>query len=229
MNNMNHTLYKDCFDINVRVRLWVEVWVGINKMHCKCCFANGKRPQPSSQRFSIINLPSTTVWISPVCAQLQGWQQVALCGFLTSLCQTPAGLCPSLWASSICSSLRCGSESDKNIWNRQNNCVSKSQQQNRVELGQSSTVGVLLCVQIFALRQTESSKMQKYATHFIRGISVLMIPIAATVPSVSTGSEHSEHHADYPQLCSLDLSSTNNDGDAGINNSTSRLLLSVCR
>ncbi|XP_009289575.2 cytochrome c oxidase assembly protein COX18, mitochondrial isoform X2 [Danio rerio] len=41
----------------------------------------------------------------------------------------------------------------------------------------------LLITEIFALRQTESSKMQKYATHFIRGISVLMIPIAATVPS----------------------------------------------
>lgn len=41
----------------------------------------------------------------------------------------------------------------------------------------------LFITEIFALRQTESSKMQKYATHFIRGISVLMIPIAATVPS----------------------------------------------
>lgn len=39
--------------------------------------------------------------------------------------------------------------------------------------------------QIFALRQLEPSKFQKYVTNFIRGISLVMIPIAATVPSVS--------------------------------------------
>ncbi|XP_062982214.1 cytochrome c oxidase assembly protein COX18, mitochondrial [Elgaria multicarinata webbii] len=41
----------------------------------------------------------------------------------------------------------------------------------------------LLIVEIFALRKTELSKFQKYATNFFRGVSVLMIPIAATVPS----------------------------------------------
>lgn len=39
--------------------------------------------------------------------------------------------------------------------------------------------------QIFALRQLEPSKFQKFVTNFIRGISLVMIPIAATVPSVS--------------------------------------------
>ncbi len=39
--------------------------------------------------------------------------------------------------------------------------------------------------QIFALRQLEPSTFQKYVTHFIRGISLVMIPIAATVPTVS--------------------------------------------
>ncbi|XP_059506956.1 cytochrome c oxidase assembly protein COX18, mitochondrial isoform X2 [Stegostoma tigrinum] len=41
----------------------------------------------------------------------------------------------------------------------------------------------LLIVEIFALRRIELSKFQKYATYLIRGISVLMVPIAATVPS----------------------------------------------
>ncbi|XP_067313236.1 cytochrome c oxidase assembly protein COX18, mitochondrial isoform X2 [Pseudorasbora parva] len=41
----------------------------------------------------------------------------------------------------------------------------------------------LLITEIFALRQLEPSKFQKYVTHFIRGISLVMIPIAATVPS----------------------------------------------
>lgn len=44
---------------------------------------------------------------------------------------------------------------------------------------------VYLCCQVFALRRIEASKFQKYVTNFIRGISLLMIPIAATVPSVS--------------------------------------------
>ncbi|XP_078065304.1 cytochrome c oxidase assembly protein COX18, mitochondrial isoform X2 [Mustelus asterias] len=41
----------------------------------------------------------------------------------------------------------------------------------------------LLIVEIFALRRVELSKFQKYVTYVIRGISVLMVPIAATVPS----------------------------------------------
>ncbi|XP_050801014.1 cytochrome c oxidase assembly protein COX18, mitochondrial [Gopherus flavomarginatus] len=41
----------------------------------------------------------------------------------------------------------------------------------------------LLIVEIFALRKLELSRFQKYATNFIRGLSVLMVPIAATVPS----------------------------------------------
>ncbi|XP_036407662.1 cytochrome c oxidase assembly protein COX18, mitochondrial, partial [Megalops cyprinoides] len=41
----------------------------------------------------------------------------------------------------------------------------------------------LLIVEIFALRRIEASKFQKYVTNFIRGISLLMIPLAATVPS----------------------------------------------
>ncbi|XP_074848143.1 cytochrome c oxidase assembly protein COX18, mitochondrial isoform X2 [Carettochelys insculpta] len=41
----------------------------------------------------------------------------------------------------------------------------------------------LLIVEIFALRKLELSRFQKYATNFFRGMSVLMIPIAASVPS----------------------------------------------
>ncbi|XP_051874964.1 cytochrome c oxidase assembly protein COX18, mitochondrial [Pristis pectinata] len=41
----------------------------------------------------------------------------------------------------------------------------------------------LLIVEIFALRTIELSKFQKYVTYVIRGFSVLMVPIAATVPS----------------------------------------------
>lgn len=41
----------------------------------------------------------------------------------------------------------------------------------------------LLITEVFALRRIEASKFQKYVTNFIRGISLLMIPIAATVPS----------------------------------------------
>ncbi|XP_066483556.1 cytochrome c oxidase assembly protein COX18, mitochondrial isoform X2 [Tiliqua scincoides] len=47
------------------------------------------------------------------------------------------------------------------------------------------TLGLLnlLIVEIFALKKTELSRIQKYATNFFRGVSLLMIPIAATVPS----------------------------------------------
>lgn len=47
------------------------------------------------------------------------------------------------------------------------------------------SVGVinLLIVEIFALQKTGMSRFQIYITHFVRGLSVLMIPIAATVPS----------------------------------------------
>ncbi|XP_029448159.1 cytochrome c oxidase assembly protein COX18, mitochondrial [Rhinatrema bivittatum] len=41
----------------------------------------------------------------------------------------------------------------------------------------------LLIVEIFALRKVELSRFQKYVTSVIRGLSVLMIPIAASVPS----------------------------------------------
>ncbi|XP_075400330.1 cytochrome c oxidase assembly protein COX18, mitochondrial isoform X1 [Tenrec ecaudatus] len=47
------------------------------------------------------------------------------------------------------------------------------------------SVGVtnLLIVEIFALQKNGMTHFQKYVTYFVRGISVLMIPIAATVPS----------------------------------------------
>ncbi|KAM9330522.1 cytochrome c oxidase assembly protein COX18, mitochondrial [Gastrophryne carolinensis] len=41
----------------------------------------------------------------------------------------------------------------------------------------------LLLVEMFALRKIELSKFQRYITNFIRVLSVLMIPIAASVPS----------------------------------------------
>ncbi|KAM4709852.1 cytochrome c oxidase assembly protein COX18, mitochondrial [Discoglossus pictus] len=41
----------------------------------------------------------------------------------------------------------------------------------------------LVIVEIFALRKTELTRFQKIITNFIRGVSVLMIPIAASVPS----------------------------------------------
>ncbi|XP_068947773.1 cytochrome c oxidase assembly protein COX18, mitochondrial isoform X2 [Petaurus breviceps papuanus] len=43
----------------------------------------------------------------------------------------------------------------------------------------------LLVVEIFASQKFEKSRFQKYVTHFIRGISLLMVPIAASVPSQS--------------------------------------------
>ncbi|XP_037685878.1 cytochrome c oxidase assembly protein COX18, mitochondrial isoform X2 [Choloepus didactylus] len=47
------------------------------------------------------------------------------------------------------------------------------------------SVGVtnLLIVEIFALQKLGMSHFQKYVTYFVRAVSVLMIPIAATVPS----------------------------------------------
>ncbi|KAM9677840.1 cytochrome c oxidase assembly protein COX18, mitochondrial isoform 3-T7 [Trichechus inunguis] len=47
------------------------------------------------------------------------------------------------------------------------------------------SVGVinLLIVEIFALQKIGMSRFQKYVTYFVRGVSMLMIPIAATVPS----------------------------------------------
>ncbi|KAL2089111.1 hypothetical protein ACEWY4_016010 [Coilia grayii] len=41
----------------------------------------------------------------------------------------------------------------------------------------------LLITEIFALRRLELSKVQKVVTNVIRGVSVLMVPLAATVPS----------------------------------------------
>ncbi|XP_021081722.1 cytochrome c oxidase assembly protein COX18, mitochondrial isoform X2 [Mesocricetus auratus] len=48
------------------------------------------------------------------------------------------------------------------------------------------SVGVvnLLIVEILALQKLGMSRFQMYVTHFVRAISVLMIPVAATVPSV---------------------------------------------
>ncbi|XP_075058417.1 cytochrome c oxidase assembly protein COX18, mitochondrial isoform X2 [Mixophyes fleayi] len=41
----------------------------------------------------------------------------------------------------------------------------------------------LLLVELFALRKMKMSRFQKYITNIIRGVSVLMIPVAASVPS----------------------------------------------
>ncbi|KAM5338180.1 cytochrome c oxidase assembly protein COX18, mitochondrial isoform 2-T2 [Glossophaga mutica] len=47
------------------------------------------------------------------------------------------------------------------------------------------SVGVinLLIVEIFAVQKIGMSRFQMYATYFVRAVSVLMIPVAATVPS----------------------------------------------
>ncbi|XP_028608504.1 cytochrome c oxidase assembly protein COX18, mitochondrial isoform X1 [Grammomys surdaster] len=47
------------------------------------------------------------------------------------------------------------------------------------------SVGVvnLLIVEIFALQKIGTSRFQVYVTNFVRAVSVLMIPVAATVPS----------------------------------------------
>lgn len=52
------------------------------------------------------------------------------------------------------------------------------------------SVGVinLLIVEIFALQKIGTSRFQTYVTYFVRAVSVLMIPIAATVPSGHTHS-----------------------------------------
>ncbi|XP_048214852.1 cytochrome c oxidase assembly protein COX18, mitochondrial-like [Perognathus longimembris pacificus] len=42
----------------------------------------------------------------------------------------------------------------------------------------------LLIVEIFALQKSGMSRFQVYVTHFVRAVSVLMFPIAATVPSL---------------------------------------------
>ncbi|XP_051785896.1 cytochrome c oxidase assembly protein COX18, mitochondrial [Erpetoichthys calabaricus] len=41
----------------------------------------------------------------------------------------------------------------------------------------------LLIIEIFASRKLEPTKFQTWVTHFMRGISLVMIPVAATVPS----------------------------------------------
>ncbi|KFO86361.1 Mitochondrial inner membrane protein COX18, partial [Buceros rhinoceros silvestris] len=41
----------------------------------------------------------------------------------------------------------------------------------------------LLIVEIFAAQKTKVSRLQRFATNFFRAVSVVMIPIAATVPS----------------------------------------------
>lgn len=46
-------------------------------------------------------------------------------------------------------------------------------------------VCIYSALQIVALQKVGMSRFQTGVTHFVRGISVLMIPIAATVPSVS--------------------------------------------
>lgn len=47
------------------------------------------------------------------------------------------------------------------------------------------SVGVvnLIIVEIFALQKIGMSRFQTYITNFVRAVSVLMIPVAATVPS----------------------------------------------
>lgn len=47
------------------------------------------------------------------------------------------------------------------------------------------SVGVvnLLIVEIFALQKIGKSRFQMYVTNFVRAVSVLMVPVAATVPS----------------------------------------------
>lgn len=47
------------------------------------------------------------------------------------------------------------------------------------------SVGItnLLIVEIFAMQKIRMSRFQSYITYFLRAVSVLMIPIAATVPS----------------------------------------------
>lgn len=47
------------------------------------------------------------------------------------------------------------------------------------------SVGVinLLIIEIFALQKIGMSRFQTYATYFVRAVSLLMIPVAATVPS----------------------------------------------
>ncbi|XP_070361780.1 cytochrome c oxidase assembly protein COX18, mitochondrial isoform X4 [Equus asinus] len=47
------------------------------------------------------------------------------------------------------------------------------------------SVGVinLLIVEIFALQKIGMSRFQTYITHFVRAVSVLIIPVAATLPS----------------------------------------------
>ncbi|XP_012918874.1 cytochrome c oxidase assembly protein COX18, mitochondrial isoform X1 [Mustela putorius furo] len=48
------------------------------------------------------------------------------------------------------------------------------------------SVGIinLLIVEIFALQKIGMSRFQTYVTYFVRAVSLLMIPVAATVPSV---------------------------------------------
>ncbi|XP_072549808.1 cytochrome c oxidase assembly protein COX18, mitochondrial [Salminus brasiliensis] len=41
----------------------------------------------------------------------------------------------------------------------------------------------LFITEVFALRQVQASRFQKNVTHFIRGLSLVMIPLAAAVPS----------------------------------------------
>lgn len=35
------------------------------------------------------------------------------------------------------------------------------------------------------MRLREPTRLQRYATHFFRGFSIFLVPISATVPSVS--------------------------------------------
>uniref|UniRef100_H3B579 Cytochrome c oxidase assembly factor COX18 n=1 Tax=Latimeria chalumnae TaxID=7897 RepID=H3B579_LATCH len=85
-------------------------------------------------------------------------------------------------------------------------------------------VGVvnLLIVEIFALRKLEPSKFQKYVTNFIRAISLVMIPIAATVPSsmalywlsssaVGLGQNLLLHSPTFRQLCRIPKAKSDSD------------------
>lgn len=50
-------------------------------------------------------------------------------------------------------------------------------------------------IQVFSLRKLNQSLFQRLTTNFIRGFSVLMVPVAASVPSVSC---ETGNHSSFP-------------------------------
>lgn len=86
------------------------------------------------------------------------------------------------------------------------------------------SVGVinLLIVEIFALQKIGTSRFQTYVTYFVRAVSVLMIPIAATVPSsivlywlcssfVSLSQNLLLRSPRFRQLCRIPLTKSDSD------------------